>query len=397
MQVYAFDLMPWPHLADASYYPDSNRLLRSSTRPAGLRRALPADGALRGVRLRRDLHQRAPRQALRAHALAEPDRRGARPSGPRRSRSGSSATCPRSTRNPVRLAEEVAMLDVMSGGRIISGFVRGVPQEFLAYSVPLADARAPSDRGVGSDREGVDGARAVRVARQVLRLRPGLHLAAAAPAAAPADHPARRQRRGARDRRPAAACRPAPPTGRSAGPAPSFERYRELAAAKHGWTPGPRALSPRAPRVRGRDERAGPRGGRAAHRLFLAEAPQLSPRLDGAHGPVGAAAAGADREGRGRAALRARLRPLPEGRPDDHRRSRLRRPRDPGPGSRAGRRACSWGSSSSAPCPTRSRRRTSGSSARRCCPRSSAPERGVPDLQNGKSTIGSALTERGQA
>jgi alkanesulfonate monooxygenase SsuD/methylene tetrahydromethanopterin reductase-like flavin-dependent oxidoreductase (luciferase family) len=43
--------------------------------------------------------------------------------------------------NPIRLAEEIAMLDVMSGGRIISGFVRGVPQEFLAYSIPLAEAR----------------------------------------------------------------------------------------------------------------------------------------------------------------------------------------------------------------------------------------------------------------
>src|SRR5437879_12996364 len=43
--------------------------------------------------------------------------------------------------HPLRLAEEVAMLDVMSGGRIISGFVRGVPQEFLAYSLPLDDAR----------------------------------------------------------------------------------------------------------------------------------------------------------------------------------------------------------------------------------------------------------------
>src|SRR2546430_11774986 len=44
--------------------------------------------------------------------------------------------------HPLRLAEEVAMLDVMSGGRVISGFVRGVPQEFLAYSLPLADARS---------------------------------------------------------------------------------------------------------------------------------------------------------------------------------------------------------------------------------------------------------------
>jgi alkanesulfonate monooxygenase SsuD/methylene tetrahydromethanopterin reductase-like flavin-dependent oxidoreductase (luciferase family) len=43
--------------------------------------------------------------------------------------------------HPVRLAEEVAMLDVMSGGRIISGFVRGVPQEYLALSVPLGEAR----------------------------------------------------------------------------------------------------------------------------------------------------------------------------------------------------------------------------------------------------------------
>ena len=43
--------------------------------------------------------------------------------------------------HPVRLAEETAMLDVMSGGRLISGFVRGVPQEYLALSVPLSQAR----------------------------------------------------------------------------------------------------------------------------------------------------------------------------------------------------------------------------------------------------------------
>ena len=43
--------------------------------------------------------------------------------------------------HPVRLAEEIAMLDVMSGGRIISGFVRGVTREFFAYNVPIPDAR----------------------------------------------------------------------------------------------------------------------------------------------------------------------------------------------------------------------------------------------------------------
>jgi alkanesulfonate monooxygenase SsuD/methylene tetrahydromethanopterin reductase-like flavin-dependent oxidoreductase (luciferase family) len=32
-------------------------------------------------------------------------------------------------RNPVRVAEEIAMLDCITGGRIVSGFVRGVPTE----------------------------------------------------------------------------------------------------------------------------------------------------------------------------------------------------------------------------------------------------------------------------
>ena len=37
--------------------------------------------------------------------------------------------------NPVRVAEELAIVDVISGGRIISGFVRGVGQETLATNV----------------------------------------------------------------------------------------------------------------------------------------------------------------------------------------------------------------------------------------------------------------------
>ena len=35
--------------------------------------------------------------------------------------------------NPIRVAEEVAMLDVISGGRIISGFVRGTGMEYHSY------------------------------------------------------------------------------------------------------------------------------------------------------------------------------------------------------------------------------------------------------------------------
>ncbi len=38
-------------------------------------------------------------------------------------------------RNPVRTAEEFAMLDCLSGGRFIGGIVRGVPQEYVAYNI----------------------------------------------------------------------------------------------------------------------------------------------------------------------------------------------------------------------------------------------------------------------
>jgi len=43
---------------------------------------------------------------------------------------------------PLRLAEELAMLDCLTGGRLISGFARGIPREYTAYNVNLADSRA---------------------------------------------------------------------------------------------------------------------------------------------------------------------------------------------------------------------------------------------------------------
>jgi alkanesulfonate monooxygenase SsuD/methylene tetrahydromethanopterin reductase-like flavin-dependent oxidoreductase (luciferase family) len=43
---------------------------------------------------------------------------------------------------PLRLAEELAMLDCLSNGRIISGFARGIPREYGAHSVALAESRA---------------------------------------------------------------------------------------------------------------------------------------------------------------------------------------------------------------------------------------------------------------
>ena len=43
--------------------------------------------------------------------------------------------------NPVRLAEEIAMLDVYSGGRIMSGFVRGSPIECLQANINPVENR----------------------------------------------------------------------------------------------------------------------------------------------------------------------------------------------------------------------------------------------------------------
>lgn len=37
--------------------------------------------------------------------------------------------------NPLRVAEELAWLDVVTGGRIVAGLVRGVPQNYFAYNV----------------------------------------------------------------------------------------------------------------------------------------------------------------------------------------------------------------------------------------------------------------------
>ncbi len=44
--------------------------------------------------------------------------------------------------NPVRVAEEVAMLDTMSNGRIIAGMLRGTPNENVTYNTNPAESRA---------------------------------------------------------------------------------------------------------------------------------------------------------------------------------------------------------------------------------------------------------------
>ncbi|HEX9880710.1 MAG TPA: LLM class flavin-dependent oxidoreductase [Candidatus Binatia bacterium] len=43
--------------------------------------------------------------------------------------------------HPLRVAEELAMLDVITRGRIVAGFVRGIPREYLILPVPLRESR----------------------------------------------------------------------------------------------------------------------------------------------------------------------------------------------------------------------------------------------------------------
>ncbi len=43
--------------------------------------------------------------------------------------------------HPVRVAEEYAMIDCLSGGRLIAGFVRGIPSEYLWYSIDPKESR----------------------------------------------------------------------------------------------------------------------------------------------------------------------------------------------------------------------------------------------------------------
>jgi alkanesulfonate monooxygenase SsuD/methylene tetrahydromethanopterin reductase-like flavin-dependent oxidoreductase (luciferase family) len=43
--------------------------------------------------------------------------------------------------NPVRVAEEFAMLDTMSGGRVIAGMLRGTPNEYVTYNINPSESR----------------------------------------------------------------------------------------------------------------------------------------------------------------------------------------------------------------------------------------------------------------
>ena len=236
MKVYAFDLMPWPHLDAPSYYPDSNA------------RFDPA----RGQQVYAEhLDQMALYEEYGFDAIGINEHH-AKPYGLMPSPNLMAAALTQRTRhiklailgnlpalhaNPVRLAEEIAMLDVMSGGRIISGFVRGVPQEYLALSGSLAESRTRLEEAwdlivkAWTEREPFEW-RGKHFSYERVSIWPRPVQQPHPPIVLPADS----------DEGLELAARRRVPTGaayRSAARTRSiFDRYRAF-AGRHGWTPAP--------------------------------------------------------------------------------------------------------------------------------------------------------------
>ncbi|MGA8193508.1 MAG: LLM class flavin-dependent oxidoreductase, partial [Acetobacteraceae bacterium] len=52
------------------------------------------------------------------------------------------------TSNPIRVAEELAMLDTLAPGRIVVGLLRGTTNEYLSYDLNPREARERTDEGM---------------------------------------------------------------------------------------------------------------------------------------------------------------------------------------------------------------------------------------------------------
>ena len=147
MQFFGFHLMPWPYmskeLVEQRRLELGHRLERELRPGEGARALRPLPRRARRVRarrVRRHLRQRAPPDRLRQHPLAERDGGAARAANDAaRSRILGNAISLRD--HPLRVAEEIALLDVVSGGRIISGFVRGIGAEYHAFSLDPTQSR----------------------------------------------------------------------------------------------------------------------------------------------------------------------------------------------------------------------------------------------------------------
>jgi alkanesulfonate monooxygenase SsuD/methylene tetrahydromethanopterin reductase-like flavin-dependent oxidoreductase (luciferase family) len=146
VEVYAFDLMPWPYLEQPSFYPDPN---------AGF------DPARGRMLYEEHLSQMELYETCGFDAICLNEHH-AKPYGLMPSPNLMAAALAQRTKrvrigiygnvtplhDPIRLAEELAMLDLLTGGRLMAGFVRGVPQEYLAMNVPLQESRPRHEEAI---------------------------------------------------------------------------------------------------------------------------------------------------------------------------------------------------------------------------------------------------------
>ncbi len=172
------------------------------------------------------------------------------------------------------------MLDQMSGGRIITGFVRGIGTEYFASGVNPTYSHERYLRGARADPAGVDRDRPVPLSRQALSVRLRQPVAAAAAAAASAGLDSRRRaapRRSNGARRRSASTPTCRPSARSNPAQKAFDLYRRSGGTRRLRVA---ALAARLgdPDLCGRDRRDRTPRAQAAHRGVLQQVPALSAR-----------------------------------------------------------------------------------------------------------------------
>ena len=169
------------------------RAVRRALRARALQRVHGRARARRRARLRRHLRERAPPERLRPDAVAEPDRGGLA----RRTADAALVVMGNSLalyNPPVRVAEEMAMLDCISGGRLVAGFPVGTPMDTCyAYGQNPSQLRERYYEAHDLIMTRVAGAEAVHLERPLPQAPLRERLAAPGPAAAPAGLDPRRR------------------------------------------------------------------------------------------------------------------------------------------------------------------------------------------------------------
>ena len=192
MKSFSFHLMPYTALDlsfaeqyDSALGDAAELLFRCQDRPVSLRALYQRIGSRRRAGFDGICVNEHHRDRLRPDAGAEPDCRGAHADAPRAKIAVLGRALPL-VHSPVAIAEELAMLDQISGGRLIAGFVRGIGSKISPTpSTRRTRTRASMKHTTWSCGHGSTGPFAVP--RSALRVRIRQPLAQALATTAPAD------------------------------------------------------------------------------------------------------------------------------------------------------------------------------------------------------------------